>query len=371
MHLMRARSAGSQNIRWRAERIEQKSAAIRMNLRRLLGWWFSVVLALGIGSELLVEHARAETTPVGSASPRPSAQPAVSTPAANASVDFPNIETSVRPSVIWVTAFDPKGNLLRTESGFFISQDGRFATTARAIDGAANAVAKTADGGIYNVSGIVAVSKKSDLAILQAEVKPQKLVRFLDVNKEPDLTAGTAVVAVGSRLAGDEGSPRKLTIAAQQAEDLQLTGTAPPSSIGCPLVNEAGAVVGVVISADEKTAARSSTALESLLSHVGADTHVRSLATAEASPTPKATPRPRIVYAPAPAFPPGPSQPGVSGTGRFRLTFDPDGNVTNVQTVRSTGNPYFDSAAIKGLRAWKSAPSNGWQATVPVTFQTR
>src|SRR5215831_18245909 len=40
--------------------------------------------------------------------------------------DLALFETKVRPAVIWVTAFDPKGNLLRTESGFFISADGRF-----------------------------------------------------------------------------------------------------------------------------------------------------------------------------------------------------------------------------------------------------
>jgi len=267
--------------------------------------------------------------------------------------------------------FDSKGNLLRTESGFFISADGRFVTTAHAIEGAVNAVAKTGDGGIYNVSGVLAASKEFDLAVLQAEVKPRKLVRFLELNKDADLPVGTSVVAVGSGLADNEGSPREITIAAQNADHLELTEATPPSSVGCPLVNETGAVVGVVTSAGEKTAARSSTALESLLSRVAADTQAHWPATAETQPTPKPTPKPRLVYAPAPAFPPGASLPGASGTGRFRLTFDSSGNVTNIQTVKSTGNPYFDSAAIKTLRQWKSAPSQGWSATVPVTFQTR
>ena len=62
---------------------------------------------------------------------------------------------------------------------------------------------------------------------------------------------------------------------------------------------------------------------------------------------------------------------GSRGTGRFRLTFDAQGNVTDIRIVTSTGNPYFDQAAIKTLRQWKSAPSQGWQATVPVTFQNK
>lgn len=92
--------------------------------------------------------------------------------------------------------------------------------------------------------------------------------------------------------------------------------------------------------------------------------------TSETRATPP-TPKPRLIYAPAPAFPPGTSQPGVSGTGRFRLTFDANGSVTNVQVVQSTGNPHFDQAAIKTLREWRSAPGEGWQATVPITFATK
>jgi TonB family protein len=342
--------------------------------------WVAVFAAVGCGRKSTGQVVN--RSPVTSMSPgmTPTRSPVLapsstSTPEAKAkqspSSDLARLEASVRPSVIWVTAFDPKGNLLRTESGFFISQDGRFVTTAHAIEGAVNAVAKTGDGGIYNVSGILAVSKELDLAILEAELKPRKLVRFLDLNKDPELPIGTGVVAVGSGLAGNEGSPREMTIAEQKAEHLELTGATPPSSVGCPLVDETGAVIGVVTSAGEKASARSSTALESLLSRVAADTHAHWLARAEASATPRATPKPRLVYAPAPSFPPGASLPGQSGTGRFRLTFDPAGNVTNIQLVQSTGIRVFDESAIRTLQQWKCSPGQGWAVTVPVTFRTR
>ena len=307
-------------------------------------------------------------TPIPLPSTSPSAE---AKPDQSPSPDLAQLETKVRPSVVWVTVFDPKGNLLRTQSGFFISPDGRFVTTARAIEGAINAVAKTADGGIYNVGGILAASKELDLAVLQADVKPRKLLRFLDLNKNDNLSVGEGVAVVGSALAGNEGSARKMTIVAQEADRLEIAGATPVSSIGSPVVNENGEVIGIVISAGEKTIARPSSALDSVLSRVAADTQARWPATAETRATPKPTPKPRIVFAPAPAFPPGVSQSGLSGTGRFRLTFDANGSVTNVQVVQSTGNPYFDQAAIKTLRQWKSAPSQGWQATVPVTFQTR
>ena len=313
-----------------------------------------------------IASATQSPTIISSVTPLPEAKPG-QTPLA----ELATLESRVRPSVIWVTVFDSKGNLLRTQSGFFISADGRFVTTARAIEGGVNAVAKTADGEIYNVSGILAASKELDLAVLQADVKPRKLLRFLDLNKNGNPSGGASVVVVGSALAGSEGSARKMTIAGQEAERLDIAGATPVSSIGSPVVNENGEVIGIVISAGEKTTARPSAALDSVLSRVAVDTQARWPATAETSATPKPTPKPRIVYAPAPAFPPGISQGGVSGTGRFRLSFDASGNVTNVQVVKSTGNPYFDQAALKTFRQWKSAPSQGWSVTVPVTFQTR
>ena len=136
-------------------------------------------------------------------------------------------------------------------------------------------------------------------------------------------------------------------------------------------VNENGDVVGIVTSAGEKTVARPVAALDSVLSRVKADTQARWAQMPGTSPTPHATPKPRLLFAPAPSFPPGQSLPGQGGTGRFRLTFDAQGNVTDIRLVASTGNPYFDQSAIKTLRQWKSAPSQGWQATVPVTFRTR
>jgi TonB family protein len=295
----------------------------------------------------------------------PVSQSPQATPSQTPSSELGNLEAKVRPSVIWVTTFDSKGNLLRTESGFFISADGRFVTTAHAVEGGVNAVAKTADGGIYNVTGVLTVSKSADLAVLKAEIKPQKLLRFLDLNKTGELSTGPRVAVVGSALAGNEGTARETTITAHSSDRLEIAGATAASSTGSPVVNENGDVIGIVTSAGEKTIARpvrcgrtrSCLELRPILR--------QRWQLAQASPTPHATPKPRILYAPAPSFPPGQSLPGQSGTGRFRLTFDPQGNVTDIRVVASTEMAYFDQAAIKTLRQWKSAPSQGWQANGP------
>jgi TonB family protein len=327
-----------------------------------------------LGESLLAQQMQSPP-PITSTAQSPPAAPvsqsAQAAPGQTPSSELGNLEAKVRPSVIWVTAFDAKGNLLRTESGFFISADGRFVATAHAIEGGVNAVAKTADGGIYNVDGVLTVSKSPDLAVLKADVKPQKLLRFLDLTKTGELSTGAKVAVIGSSLAGNEGSAREATITAHSSERLEIAGATAASSVGSPVVNENGDVVGIITSAGEKTIARPVAELHSVLSRVKPDTQARWTQVAQTTPTPHATPKPRLLFAPAPSFPPGQSLPGQTGTGRFRLTFDGQGNVTDVRIVSSTGNAYFDQSAIKTLRQWKSAPSQGWQATVPVTFRTR
>jgi TonB family protein len=342
--------------------------------------WIIVLVAVahvpieGFAESLLAQQSKSPppvTIAVQSPAASPVSQSPVASPAQTQPSELASLEAKVRPSVIWVTTFDSKGNLLRTESGFFISADGRLVTTANATESGVNAVVKTGDGGIYNVSGVLTVSKSAGLAVLKAEIKPQKLLRFLDLNKTGELSLGSRVAIVGSALAGSDGNAREAKITGQSSDRLEISGATAASSVGAPVVNENGDVIGVVTSAGEKTIARPVAALDAVLSRVTADTQAHWPQTAQTTPTPHATPKPRLLYAPAPSFPPGQSLPGQSGTGRFRLTFDPQGNVRDIRIVTSTGNPYFDQAAMKTLRQWKSAPSEGWQATVPVTFRTR
>ena len=174
-------------------------------------------MSAGIAT-LVEESLLAQQTPpaITNRAQSPVAAPVSRSPQANASQtpssELGNLEAKVRPSVIWVSTFDSKGNLLRTETGFFVSADGRFVTTAHALEGGVNAVAKTADGGIYNVDGVLTASKSADLAVLKADVKPQKLLRFLDLTKTGELSTGAKVAVVGSSLAGNEGSAREATI---------------------------------------------------------------------------------------------------------------------------------------------------------------
>jgi TonB family protein len=325
-----------------------------------------------IGGESSAAQSPSLSTPVqspgSSASPSQAQSPQTSQRPA---LDLSRLENSVQPAVFWITVFDSSGKLLRTETAFFISGEGRFITTAHAIEGGTNAVAKMADGRIYDVSGVLAASTTLDLAVLQADVK---YVPFLTLNRNPNLEADTRIGVVGSGLAGTDGAPRDVIISTRQSDRLEIAGPISSNSIGSPIVGENGEVVGVVISAGEKATGRPSNAVDSLLARIASDAKPRwpEIPQAAVTPTPRPTPKPRLVYAPAPAFPSEVrSRPGAAWSGRFRLNFNARGNVTNVQVVQSTGNIVLDQSALSTLRQWKSAPGQEWAATVPVTFQSR
>jgi len=308
--------------------------------------------------------------PTSSSSPTPAVQAKTGQ---QPTLDLSRLENNVRPAIFWITVFDSSGKLLRTETAFFISGDGKFITTAHAIEGGINAVAKMADGRIYNVRGLLAASTTLDLAVLQADAE---YVPFLTLNKIPNFETGARVGVVGSALAGSAEAARETTISTQQPDRLEIPATLSPDSIGSPVVGANGEVVGVVIAGGEKATVRPSNTIASLLDRIASDAKPRWPEMAQAAitptPTPRPTPKPRLVFAPAPAFPSEVrSRPGASWSGRFRLNFNARGNVTNVQIVQSTGSSVLDQSALSTLRQWKSAPGQEWVATVPVTFQSR
>src|SRR4029453_3911178 len=200
-----------------------------------------------------VQLAGSSASPNQAPSPQTGQRPAL---------DLSRLENSVQPAVFWITVFDSSGQLLRTETAFFISGEGRFIATAHAIEGGINAVAKMADGRIYDVSGVLAASKALDLAVLQADVK---YVPFLRLNRNPNLETDRRIGVVGSALAKTDGAPRDVTIPTQRSDRLEITGPISSNSIGSPIVSENGEVVGAVISAGEKATVRPSNAVDLLL----------------------------------------------------------------------------------------------------------
>src|SRR5205085_4724250 len=82
---------------------------------------------------------------------------------------FVDAARTVRAAVVIVSVFDETGRLSANGYGFFISDDGKFIADRSVMRGGVNAVAKVADGTIYNVSGALTQAVPQNLILLKAD----------------------------------------------------------------------------------------------------------------------------------------------------------------------------------------------------------
>jgi TonB family protein len=262
------------------------------------------------------------------------------------------------------------------------------------MEGGAHAIAKTSDGRIHNVSGILANGGALDLVILKAQ--PKQRVPFLSVRKIA-MDQGSPIAVVGNPLTGRDPLLADGKISTKQSdqsgESFELSMPI-PNEIGSPAVNEGGEVVGIVTQGAQGAkgnTVRAASALNSLLAQIDPEAKIRSQLTGNsleespASPSdgssprktkiPLATTQPagnsRLIYSPAPGYPSTArrSNSPLKGSGRFRITLAPNGEVRDVAVIQSTRNATLDNAAVEALRRWKAQPGQEWTANVPITFQ--
>lgn len=291
--------------------------------------------------------------------------------------EFQKVAQKVAPAIVELTVFDAKGQLLRSGTAFYVSRDGLLATTLDLVSDAAYGVAKSSDGKIRNVNGLIDFSKTSGLVILRAETKVG--VPFLPLQKNSESIAVNAWgVVVGNSLEHKEQPMAGGMITSRGADPkkdtFQIGGTIPSDAAGAPVLDANGDVVGVV-TAGGKNDIQPSGQLEALLAPIKSGMTGKWAAAPQESPSPTPTPRAarRVLYNPAPKYPfearsirVGPNR----GSGKYRVTFGPNGLVRNVQVVESTGQPILDNAAVDGLRQWRAEPgATDWTVLVPITFQ--
>src|SRR5436190_2797472 len=310
----------------------------------------------------------------------PSAQPS---PAATS--DFAEVAQSIRPAVIIVSVFDETGHLSANGHGFFVSGDGKFIADRSVMAGGVNAVAKAADGAIYNVSGALAQTPAQNLVLLKADTTRASPFLAPSATALPDIGGTVAVVLSPLERANSVVLEEKISgrFSDEAGEWFDATPALPRASAGAPVINHRGEVIGIVSfragnnSCTITPAATAGTLLAQVSSNVVATW--QTLRTPTASPTATRSPTPakiplrgsKLIYAPVPRYPAEAKQlgGGVQGSGSFRVLFDTDGYAVAVQTLRSTGNPSLDQAAVAALHEWRSEPGREWSLVVPITFK--
>src|SRR6266480_1521305 len=310
----------------------------------------------------------------------PSAQPS---PAATS--DFAEVAQSIRPAVIIVSVFDETGHLSANGHGFFVSGDGKFIADRSVMAGGVNAVAKAADGAIYNVSGALAQAAAQNLVLLKADAT--RTLPFLAASAKalPDIGGNVTVVLSPVERAKSEVLEEKISgrFSDEAGEWFDVTPALPKTSAGAPVINHRGEVIGIVSfragnnSCAIRPAATAGTLLAQVSSNVVATWQTLRTPTASPTATRSATPAKiplrgsKLIYAPVPRYPVNAKQlgGGVQGSGSFRVLFDATGHAVAVQTLRSTGNSSLDEAAVSALHEWRSEPGREWSLVVPITFK--
>src|SRR5882724_6551052 len=295
--------------------------------------------------------------------------------------DFAEVAQSIRPAVIIVSVFDETGHLSANGHGFFVSGDGKFIADRSVMAGGVNAVAKAADGAIYNVSGALAQTPAQNLVLLKADTTRASPFLAPSATALPDIGGTVAVVLSPLERANSVVLEEKISgrFSDEAGEWFDATPALPKTSAGAPVIDHRGEVIGIVSfragnnSCTIRPAATAGTLLAQVSSNVVATWQTLRTPTATRSPTPAKTPLrgSKLIYAPVPRYPADARQwrGGVQGSGSFRVLFDATGHAVAVQTLHSTGNSSLDEAAVSALHEWRSEPGREWSLVVPITFK--
>src|SRR5205814_7647443 len=173
----------------------------------------------------------------------PSAQPS---PAATS--DFAEVAQSIRPAVIIDSVFYETWHLSANGHGFFVSDDGKFIADRSVMAGGVNAVAKAADGAIYNVSGALAQTPAQNLVLLKADaMRPLPFV-VSSAGALPDIGGNVAVVLSPIERANSIVVEEKISgrFSDEAGEWFDVTPALPKASAGAPVINQRGEVMGIV-----------------------------------------------------------------------------------------------------------------------------
>jgi TonB family protein len=75
-----------------------------------------------------------------------------------------------------------------------------------------------------------------------------------------------------------------------------------------------------------------------------------------------------MIFSPHPAYPFEARKTKQTGSGKFLLRFNSNGDVTEVLAVQSTGSAVLDETSLSALRQWRCKPGVYDKVYVPITF---
>lgn len=148
-------------------------------------------------------------------------------------------------SVVSLVISDSEGKAIAQGSGFLVDRSGKLVTNFHVIENAASVAAKSTEGAFYPVTGILAIDKDNDLAVLKVAGKNFKVLPLADSD---GVRVGDKVVAIGSPLGLEQTVSDGLVSGVRDvgsAKVFQTTAAISPGSSGGVLLNAHGEVIAV------------------------------------------------------------------------------------------------------------------------------
>lgn len=147
-------------------------------------------------------------------------------------------------AVFTLKTFDSEGTLLSSSNGFFISTDGVAVSPFSPFRGAERAVIIDASGKEYNVNSIIGANDIYDVAKFKVDINKCTMLKMatattnssawlLPYNAKTTVQCSAAKVTSVQKINGDY-------------DYFTLSGSVPENNVGCPYLNTAGDVVGIL-----------------------------------------------------------------------------------------------------------------------------
>ena len=150
------------------------------------------------------------------------------------------------PAVFYIEVFDDDDILLKTGSGFFITDIGLAVTNYHVVIGGSKAKITMDNGDVHDVVGIYDFDWKNDLALIKIDVRN---VPFLECADSSKIQTGAAVYTLGSPLGLDGtfagGIVSQSLREIEGVEYIQLDAPISSGSSGGALLDSSGRVIGV------------------------------------------------------------------------------------------------------------------------------
>lgn len=152
-------------------------------------------------------------------------------------------------AVFTLKTFADDGALKASSNGFFISSSGVAVSNFAPFKGASRAVVIDADGKEYEVSNIIGANDIYDIAKFKVANTKSSPLDMAQANEGEQLWILT--YAKGKPGITRSGNVRKAEAAQEDYKYYTIGVTSPDNATGCPLINEAGQVVGIMQQAIE------------------------------------------------------------------------------------------------------------------------